>query len=486
MSHASTASPPNETLTQKGLNFKEEVKRIFNQQKNNQQRIANTTAADRRMKLTKLHDSVMAHREDIRDALYKDYRKHPSEVDLTEIYPVTSNIKFARSRLKNWMKPKKVATPLAQTGTSSYIHYEPKGVVLIISPWNFPVNLTFGPMISAIAAGNCIMIKPSEHTPNASAIMKKIISEVFDESEVALIEGDVEVASELLKLPFNHIFFTGAPEIGKIVMKAAADNLASVTLELGGKSPTIIDKSANLKTAAMRVTFGKWMNNGQVCIAPDHVYVHESLAGEFVDLVKQYTREYYGEDASVSPSYNRIVNHNHHRRVEGYLKDAISRGATIEYGGKTDADQDYFEPTIVTNVPADSELSEKEIFGPVLPVYTYRDLEEVISQINQKEKPLALFIYSRNKKNVQKIINETRAGGTCVNHSGIHFFNNNLPFGGSNNSGIGKGNGFFGFEEFSNQRAVLNQWAPVSGLDFMGPPFNEFKQKLIDLTIKWF
>lgn len=465
---------------------KNEVKRIFTLQKNNQQKVADSTARDRIKKLNRLHEAVLTYRTEIQQALYNDFRKHPSEVDIAEIYKLTSDIKHTRSHLAKWMRPRKVGTPMAQLGSSSYIHYEPKGVVLIISPWNFPVSLTFGPMIAAIAAGNCIILKPSEYTPHASAMMKKIITELFDESEVALIEGDVEVSTELLKLPFNHIFFTGAPEIGKVVMKAAAENLASVTLELGGKSPTVVDETANLKMAAQRIAFAKWINNGQVCIAPDYVFVHQSVADEFLNNLKATIKLYYGEDASTSVSYNRIVNNRHFKRVEGYLNDALSKGAVVEYGGKTDSAQDYFGPTIMTHISEDSDLWEKEIFGPILPFIVYTDLQEVIDKINAKEKPLALYIYSKSSKNVDRIINNTRAGATCVNHSGLHFFNNNLPFGGSNNSGIGKGNGFFGFEEFSNARAVLKQWSPMSGLDLMTPPYTEAKQKLIDMTIKWF
>jgi aldehyde dehydrogenase (NAD+) len=475
-----TISPPS---PQSGI--KNEVKRIFTLQKNNQQRVADSGARDRIKKLDRLYEAMLKYRTEIQEALFEDFRKHPSEVDIAEIYKITSDIKHTRSHLAKWMRPKKVATPLAQIGSSSYIHYEPKGVVLIISPWNFPVSLTFGPMIAAIAAGNCIILKPSEYTPHASAMMKKIITELFEESEVALIEGDVEVSTELLKLPFNHIFFTGAPEVGKVVMKAAAEHLASVTLELGGKSPTIVDETANLKVAAQRIAFAKWINNGQVCIAPDYVFVHQSVADEFLNNLKATVKQNYGEDASTSSSYNRIVNSKHFKRVEGYFQDALLKGAVVEYGGKTDSTQDYFGPTIMTNISEDSDLWEKEIFGPILPFMVYTDLQEAIDKINSKEKPLALYIYSKSSENVDRIIHNTRAGATCVNHSGIHFFNNNLPFGGDNNSGIGKGNGFFGFEAFSNPRAVLKQWSPMSGLDMMAPPYTETKQKLIDMTIKW-
>lgn len=475
------AQPPNE---QEDVVL--EINKIFQLQRSNQQNVANRTSKERKLKLDLLDKTVLKYRDKIHDALYKDFKKHPSEVDIAEIYPITSDIKHTKSHLSKWMRPRKVTTPTSQLGSSSYIHYEPKGVVLIISPWNFPVMLTLSPLVSAIAAGNCVMLKPSEHTPNTSSVLKMIITEIFDESEVALIEGDVTVSTELLKLPFNHIFFTGAPEIGKIVMKAAAEHLASVTLELGGKSPTIVDETANLKIAAKRIVFGKWINNGQVCIAPDYVLVHESISQRFLEEIKKTLISFYGEDASVSESYNRMVNHNHFQRVKGYLQDAIGKGATIAYGGKTDENHDYIEPTVVMNISDDSELWEKEIFGPILPFINYSDLQEAIDKINSKEKPLALFIFSKNKSNINRIIKNTRAGGTCVNHVGIHLFNNNLPFGGSNNIGIGKSNGFFGFVSFSNPRAILKQWASINGLDHMTAPYNNKKQNLIDMIIKWF
>lgn len=475
-----------ETIAQPKNNVRFEVERIFKLQKSNQQKIANTTAKERKQKLNNLYNAVLKYRKEIQEALYNDYKKPPAEVDLGDIYPVTSEIKHTKSQLSKWMRPKKVSTPMSQLGTSSYIHYEPKGVVLIIAPWNFPINLTFGPMVSAIAAGNCIMIKPSEHTPHASALMKKIIVELFDESEAAVIEGDATVSTELLKLPFNHIFFTGAPEIGKVVMRAAAENLASVTLELGGKSPTIVDETANLKVAAQRIAFGKWLNNGQICIAPDYVLVHKSVAEKFLDELKSTLKSFYSEDASSTDSYNRIVNHKHYQRIEGYFKDALEKGATVAYGGKTDGTQDFFEPTIMTDIPDHADLWEKEIFGPILPFFTYSDLQEAIDKINSKEKPLSLYIYSSDSKTVKRIISNTRAGGTCINNNGIHFYNFNLPFGGSNNSGIGKSHGVFGFEEFSNARGVLKQWSPFNALDYLTPPYTKSKQKLIDMTIKWF
>ena len=307
-----------------------EIKSVFKMLKANQFEIANSTVSQRMAKLTKLYKTVMKYRPEIKEALYKDYRKHPSEVDLTEIYPVTSEIKHAKGHLHRWMTKKSVSTPIAMLGSSSHIKYEAKGVVLIISPWNFPINLTLGPLVSAIAAGNVIMIKPSEHTPHASAIMKKMLNEIFEENEIAVLEGGVETSKAMLALPFNHIFFTGAPSIGKIVMKAAAEHLCSVTLELGGKSPTIVDETANIDTAARRIAWGKYINNGQICIAPDYLFVHESKKEEFIEAVKKHIGSFYEEDASNDENYSRIVNGRHFDRVKSYVDDAISKGGKVE------------------------------------------------------------------------------------------------------------------------------------------------------------
>lgn len=462
-----------------------EIQRIFNLQKQNQYNIGNTTAKQRIAKLKKLHKAVMKYRPQIKEALFKDYKKHPSEIDLTEIYPVTTELKDTKSNLRSWMQDEKVKTPLAMMGSSSYIKYEPKGVVLIVSPWNFPINLTFGPLVSAVAAGNTVIIKPSEMTPYASAIMKKIISEIFNENEVALLEGGISTSTALLKLPFNHIFFTGAPSIGKIVMKAAAENLTSVTLELGGKSPTIVDETADVKLAAKRIAWGKYVNNGQVCIAPDYIFVHKSKKTQFIEAIKKNIDTFYAHDAAQETSYSRIVNQRHFDRVKGYIDDAVSKGAKLEAGGKFIEEEHFIAPTLMTNVPMDSTLMTEEIFGPVMPVFGFTDINKVINEINNREKPLALYVYSKKKKNINHIINNTRAGGTCINHNAAHFFNTNLPFGGSNNSGIGKAHGFEGFKSFSNARGVFNQHMP-NALDKLTPPYNDFKQKLIDFTIKWF
>lgn len=476
----------NEALMRGSTISRTDLRAIFEAQQNRQFQVAGTKARERKRKLKVLHRAILSYRQEIRNALYQDYRKHPSEVDLTEIYPVTGELKHAIAHLGQWMRPQKVDTPLSLLGSSSYIHYEPQGVVLIISPWNFPFNLTIGPLVGAIAAGNCVMVKPSEFTPHTSAVIKKIINEVFDPMEVEVVEGGVETAQELLNLPFHHIFFTGAPSIGKEVMKAAAQHLTSLTLELGGKSPTIIDETANLKKAALRVAWAKYMNNGQVCIAPDYVYVHEKIKERFLLALKEQLAKFYGVEADHSSSYNRMVNNRHYQRVKKYLDDALRKGAKVVVGGNTIESEDFISPTVLTDIPPDALVMEEEIFGPLLPVFGFNRIEEPLEMINSKEKPLALYLYSRSRKHIRQVIHRTRAGATVINHSAIHFFNNELPFGGSNNSGIGKGHGYYGFQAFSNARGVLRQWSTLSAVDFMMPPYNGFKQKLIDLSIKWF
>lgn len=464
---------------------RQEIKSLFEKQRAHQFVVARTNARERIQKLQEFKSAILERRQAIRDAVYADFKKPAAEADLTEIYAITTEIKHTARHLKKWMSRHSVGTPLPFLGSSSWVQYEPKGVCLIIAPWNFPLQLAIGPLVSAIAAGNTAIVKPSEHTPHTSAVVREIVEAVFKPEEVAVVEGAVETATELLKLPFNHIFFTGAPAIGKIVMRAAAEHLASVTLELGGKSPTIVDETADLKAAVRRIAWGKFLNSGQICIAPDYLFVHESRKAEFVRLMAAQLKALYGEDAAQSGAYNRMVNGKHFERVAGYLKDAEERGAVVEIGGRRDPETDFIEPTLVSSVPDDAALMQEEIFGPVLPIRTFRDLSEPLQVINEKEKPLALYIYSKDERNIKRIIQETRAGGTCINNNDVHFMQPNLPFGGSNNSGIGKSHGWYGFEAFSNARAIYRQHLP-GALEVLMPPYTDFKQRLIDLTLKWF
>ncbi|MEY8849776.1 aldehyde dehydrogenase family protein [Psychroserpens sp. XS_ASV72] len=459
---------------------------LFEKQKAHQFRIGNTTYKERIKKLKALQVAIQkTYRKELQEALHKDFKKPAIETDLTEIYLVIKEIKHTISNLKGWLKKQYVDTPLTLLGTSSYIIHEPKGVCLIISPWNYPVNLTFGPLVSAIAGGNTVIIKPSEMTPHTSGVMSKIVKALFPEEEIALLEGDVEVAKELLKLPFNHIFFTGSPTVGKIVMQAAAKHLTSVTLELGGKSPTIIHDSAHLESAIKNIAWGKFINNGQTCIAPDYVLIQDNLKAAFIDGLKSKITEYYSESPEHSESYSRIVNEKHFDRLTKAIEDAEQKQATIHFGGHSESDTNYIAPTVVSNLSEDTTLLNDEIFGPILPIKTYSTIDEAIAYINSKEKPLALYIYAKSKKITKHIIDNTRAGSTCINSNAIQYSNHNLPFGGSNNSGIGKSHGFFGFQEFTNARSVLKRHT-FTPLYLLFPPYTNFKHKLAELTMKWF
>ena len=460
--------------------------KVFSALKANQFNIGNTTYKERIFKLEKLKKALeYSYKQRIREALYLDFKKPYLETDFTEIYPVIDEINFIKRNLRPWSKKQSVEMPITLLGSSSWIQYEPKGVCLIMSPWNFPINLTFGPLVSAIAAGNTVILKPSEMTPNASKVMSEIVKEVFSEDEVLLIEGDAETAQELLRLPFNHIFFTGSPAIGKLVMKAASEHLASVTLELGGKSPVIIDDSVNLERTVKKIIFGKFLNAGQTCIASDYVLIKDTIKDEFVSLFSKYLKVFYSENPETSSSLCRIVNQKHFERLKAHLKDAISKNAVIEVGGSYHEEDQFMAPTLISGLPENASLLQEEIFGPILPLVTYKTMEEAVTYINAKEKPLALYIFSKDKKQIDFILNNTRAGSTAINHNLVQFLNPNLPFGGSNNSGIGKSHGFFGFQEFSNQRSVLRQHT-FGAVDLLYPPYNKLKQKIVDLTIKWF
>ena len=467
-------------------NSKNPYIKVFNALKANQFHIGNTTYKERVKKLDKLKKSLeFDYKTRLREALYKDFGKPHLETDLTEIYPIIDEINFAKKHLRSWTRMQRVDTPITLLGSSSWIRHEPKGVCLIISPWNFPVNLTFGPLVSAIAAGNVVILKPSEMTPNTSKVMSDIIKEVFSEDEVVLIEGGVQTAQELLKLPFNHIFFTGSTTIGKLVMKAASEHLSSVTLELGGKSPVIVDDTANLEKAVKKILFGKCLNAGQTCIAADYVLIQDSIKDEFIKLFSEYTKAFYSGNTEISTSYSRIVNKNHFERLRTHIENAISNNATIEVGGAYNAKTRFIEPTLVSGLSEKASLFRDEIFGPILPLITYKTIEEAVDHINAKEKPLALYIFSKNRKNIDFVLRNTRAGSTVINHNLVQFLNPNLPFGGSNASGFGKSHGFFGFLEFSNQRSVLKQHT-LGAVDLLYPPYNKLKQKIVDLAIKWF
>jgi aldehyde dehydrogenase (NAD+) len=456
----------------------DDIERIYEAQQRNRASVGATTAAERIEKLRRFERLILARRDEIRAAMWEDYRKPAAEVDLSEIYPVVSEARHAIRHLRSWMKPRRVPTRLALTGSRSAIVHEPKGVVLIIAPWNFPFNLSLGPLVSAIAAGNCVMVKPSEMTPASTACMQRIIGELFEENEVGLIDGDASVAEALLRRKFDHIFFTGSPAVGKIVMKAAAEHLTSVTLELGGKSPAIVDSTANVGEAARKLAWGKFFNSGQVCIAPDYALVHESVRDEFIAKLRAAT------EAMGEASRGVIVNDRHAARVKRLIDQAVHEGASVVLGGTTQGRK--IDATVLTNVPPNSAVMQEEIFGPVLPVLTYRSLDEAFRIIESKEHPLVLYIFSRDRNVARQIIRGTRAGGTAINHTMIHFYQLDLPFGGVGHSGVGRSHGFAGFEAFSNPRGVLDQRLPFSAIEMLFPPYKgKLKEFLIDFTVRW-
>lgn len=456
-----------------------EIDRIHAAQRERRASSAATTASERIAKIRALEDALLARRDEVRAALWNDYKKPPAEVDLSEIYPVIGEARHARRHLRRWTKPRRVATPLALLGSRSRIVYEPKGVVLIVSPWNFPINLTLGPLVSAIAAGNSAIIKPSEMTPHASACMKSILGDLFDESEVTVIEGDGEVAAALLAKKFDHVFFTGSPRVGRMVMKAAAEHLTSVTLELGGKSPVIIDRTANLDEAAKKIAWGKFFNSGQICIAPDYLLVDESIRAEMSRKLVEAVNA-MGEDGARGI----LVNDAHAARIRQLVDDAVANGAELVAGGV--AKERDVPPTILSNVSPSSAVMQHEIFGPILPIISYRTTDEALRVIAEREKPLVMYLFSRSKQFVRDVLARTSAGGTVINDTLIHFYQVNLPFGGVGESGMGNAHGFFGFEAFSNMRGVLEQPTRFSAIQLMYPPYTKFKQKLIDLTLKYF
>jgi len=446
-------------------------------------------AHERVERVRRLLAAFEAHREAIYAAAFADFRKPRAEVDLTEILPVVAEAKHTIRHLAGWMRPHRVPPTMALLGTTAEIRYEPRGVTLIVVPWNYPFTLGFGPLVSALAAGCTAVVKPSELTPACSALTRKIVESAFEPGEVAVFEGDASVAQALLDKPFDHVFFTGSPAVGKIVMAAAAKHLTSVTLELGGKSPTIVDASADLRVAARNVVAGKFTNNGQTCIAPDYILVHESVKDAFVAAVGAQIDRVYGVDADAqrrSPDYCRIVNDRHYARVAGLLDDAVARGAVVAHGGARDAGERFIGPTVLMMGTAgpDTRIMDEEIFGPLLPVLTFRDLGDAIALVNSKPKPLALYVFARAQAVIDRILAETTAGDTCINHTVLHFIHMNLPFGGVNNSGIGKANGFFGFTAFSHERSVLRDRFSVA--HWMFAPYTARVKRMIALAIKWF
>ncbi|WP_223702667.1 aldehyde dehydrogenase [Sutcliffiella deserti] len=417
--------------------------------------------------LGKLKKAIKANENELNEALTADLGKSAFEAYASEIGYVLDSISFFTKNLKRWTKPRKVKTPLVHIGSKSFIYPQPYGTVLVVGPFNYPVQLVLEPLIGAIAAGNCVVLKPSEFTPNVSRVMKRMIEENFEEQYISVVEGGKEITSALIHAPFNYIFFTGSVEVGKIVMKAAAENLVPVTLELGGKSPCIVDKDANLEVAAKRIVWGKFMNAGQTCVAPDYVLVHHSVKEKLVRLMEKTLTEFFGEDPQKSKDYGRVVNERQMDRLVSLLDmDKVVAGGTYH------REERYMAPTLMKDVSWEDKVMQEEIFGPILPILDYNELQDIIQKINSLPKPLALYLFTENNKVEDVVIENISYGGGCINDTVTHLTNPYLPFGGVGTSGVGAYHGQDSFETFSHKKSVMKKSTKVN-LSFIYPPYSE-------------
>jgi len=452
-------------------------------------RVRQTPAQQRKTKLQRLADALLDRRDTFYDALQADFQKAPVEVDLTEIKAVTKEAEHAITNLDDWMEPDPVSSPLLFTGTRSKIHYEPKGTVLIMAPWNYPALLTLGPLVGALAAGNTVALKPSEHAPHTASAITELIADLYEEREVTVLTGGPDVAKTLTAQPFDHIYFTGSPTVGRLVMKAAAEHLTSVTLELGGKSPTVVDATADLEQAAGRIAWAKFTNAGQTCIAPDYVLVEDRAHDALVDRLRAHIHQFYGASNAAqqaSDDYARLIHQDHFESVVRLLTDAVDAGATVAAGGAHDAETNFVAPTLLTDVPLDADIMQEEIFAPLLPVIPYDSLDEALKIINNRPDPLSLYVFSEREPTVETLLRRTTAGSTCVNEALLHFINPNLPFGGKGESGIGRGHGRRSFREFSNERSVLQRSYGSDLLRPLYPPYDRLTSRFADWVLRFF
>ncbi|MBL7663929.1 MAG: aldehyde dehydrogenase family protein [Bacteriovoracaceae bacterium] len=461
--------------------FSTEALRIFELQKAYSYTLKNSTHQERIKRLQTFKEAIVAHKTDISSAIFRDLGRDSLETDIIELMPVLSEINLIIKSLQDWMKPKMVKTPLLYSGTKSWISYEARGTTLIISPWNYPFQLVIYPVLSAIAAGNAVCMKLSEFTPNINQVIKKIVQKSFPEKEVTVFEGEAKEAQILLDLPFDHIFFTGSTNVGKIVMKKAAEHLSSVTLELGGKCPAIIDENTDIEVITQRIAWGKYINAGQTCLAPDYIMVHENVLNAFMDSFKTHLNDFTQNKERAS----KVINLQHFKRLKNLFDDAIKLGAKVEMGGEFLESQQAIQPTIMTNVTPQMLIMQEEIFGPILPVMTFRRLEEVTEFVNSLTRPLALYVFSKNQNFVHEVVSQTHSGGVTINDVILHMANHHLPFGGNGHSGQGCYHGHFGFLEFSHQRAVLQRNVDL-GTSYFYPPYTDSKKKLVATVIEKF
>ncbi|GAB0156832.1 aldehyde dehydrogenase [Chryseobacterium sp. Alg-005] len=441
--------------------------RIFQSQKEFFNSHQTKNIAFRKENLLKLKNLLKAKEDQLYEAIYKDFRKGKFDTFLTELNLVYNEIDFFLKNLNKLSKPKKVKTALSLQPGKSYIHYDPLGVTLVIGAWNYPYQLTLSPMVSAIAAGNTCIIKPSELPENTMHVLADVINENFPSNYLHVIKGGILETTELLKLRFDKIFFTGSPKVGQIVYEAAAKNLVPVTLELGGKSPAIVTKSADLEVAAKRLVWGKFLNGGQTCIAPDYLLVEESVKPKFLSLIKEKLQEINYSDGA--EHYTSIINKRNFDRILGLVDHS-----KVVYGGKFNADSLYIEPTIMDNVTWEDPVMQEEIFGPVLPVISYSHYDDVLHKIIEGEKPLAAYLFSHNGEEKDKLLKLVSFGGGCINDTLMHITSDYLPFGGIGNSGIGNYHGEFGFLTFSHQKSVIEKttWGEP---DWKYPPYTDKK-----------
>lgn len=426
----------------------------------------------RKQQLKSLSKSIKNHETELLEALNADLGKNKVESFTTEIGFVLKSIKLARKELKNWTKRKQVNTPLFMFPAKSYIMKEPYGTVLIIGPFNYPLQLVIEPLIGAIAAGNTAIIKPSEYTPHVTKVLRKIIEAVFNPEYVAVIEGEAETTQQLTALPFDYIFFTGSENVGRSVYQAASNNLTPVTLELGGKSPVIIDESANIKVTSERICFGKFTNAGQTCIAPDYLLVKKSIKHNLINALKATISEFYGTDVQQSEDFGRIVNERHFSRLTELLTE---QQHNIIFGGTTNKDNLYIAPTIIDNVDVDAKIMQEEIFGPLLPIVTYEDFDDALAFIQSKPKPLSLYLFSEDENATERVLNELSFGGGAINDTLMHIANPNLPFGGVGNSGIGQYHGKYSFNTFSHDKSYIFKTTRLESSIIFPPYKGKFK-----------
>ena len=456
------------------MNIKMIVKRqraFFNSQKSK-------SVQTRKLYLKKLRDKIMEMEDEIHDALAADLGKSKSESYMSEIGMVLGELTYQLRHMDSWTKPKRVRTPLSQWKAASFTLYEPYGVVLVMSPWNYPFQLTLEPVIGAVAAGNTVVIKPSAYAPATSNVTAKLIASVFPSEYVTVVEGGRKENTELLNQRFDYIFFTGSVTVGKLVMEKASHYLTPVTLELGGKSPCIIDQSADLKIAAKRIAFGKFLNAGQTCVAPDYIYIEESIKYEFLAYLQQAIQKFYPIGALQSTSYPKIINQKHFYRLCNLMKDG-----DICFGGNVNQQTLQIEPTIIENIDWNHAIMQEEIFGPLLPMLTYTNLDDVIHTLQEKEKPLALYLFTNSKENEKKILSQLSFGGGCINDTIIHLATSNMGFGGVGNSGMGSYHGYASFQTFSHTKNIVKK-ATWIDLPFRYPPYTTWKDYFIRMFLK--